>query len=56
MRRNFFNLSYYKLLTMNMGKLVPIGLKEIIPGDKFRMTTTAPIVTGKQNCVSFHLL
>jgi len=43
MRRSLFNLSYYKLLTMNMGNLVPIGLKEIIPGDKFRVTTTAMV-------------
>ena len=43
MRRSAFDLSYYKLLTMNMGKLVPIGLKEVIPGDKFRVSTNCLI-------------
>lgn len=35
MRRNPVNLSHYKLATMNMGQLVPIGLTEVLPGDTF---------------------
>lgn len=41
MKRNKFSLSHHKLLTCNMGNLVPIGLLEVLPGDSFQMATSA---------------
>jgi hypothetical protein len=42
-KRNKFSLSNYKLATMNMGELVPIGLTEVLPGDTIQQTTSALI-------------
>ena len=39
-KRNKFSLSNYKLLTCNMGELVPIGLTEVLPGDTIQQTTS----------------
>ena len=33
--RSAFNLSYSKLLTMDMGQLIPIMCDEVVPGDVF---------------------
>lgn len=38
-KRSTFNLSCDRKLTFSMGKLVPIHVQEIVPGDKFRMST-----------------
>lgn len=43
MKRNKFNLSYTKLLTCDMGELVPIGLTEVLPGDTVQQATSALI-------------
>lgn len=43
MKRNKFNLSYTKLLTMDMGELVPVGLTEVLPGDTVQQATSALI-------------
>lgn len=43
MKRNKFSLSYYNLLSCNMGGLVPIGLTEVLPGDSFQHSTSALI-------------
>ncbi|HEC1837490.1 TPA: hypothetical protein R1756_001654 [Campylobacter jejuni] len=43
MKRNNFNLSNYKLFTGRMGRLYPIGMQEVIPGDTFRVQTQALI-------------
>lgn len=43
MRRSKFNLSYTKLLTSDMGELVPIGLTEVLPGDTVQQSTSALI-------------
>lgn len=43
MKRNKFNLSYTKLLTCDMGELVPIGLTEVLPGDTLQQATNALI-------------
>ena len=40
-RRNKFNLSHYKQFTCDQGKLVPIGVQEVLPGDTFEMYTDA---------------
>lgn len=41
MKRSKFSLSHYKLLSMNMGSLVPIGLTEVLPGDSIQQVTSA---------------
>lgn len=41
MRRAKFSLSHYKLLTMDMGELVPVACVEVLPGDSFRHATSA---------------
>lgn len=38
-RRNAFDLSHEKKLSGNMGKLIPIYLQEVIPGDSFRVNS-----------------
>lgn len=40
MKRSKFSLSNYKLLTCDMGELVPIGLTEVLPGDTFQQATS----------------
>lgn len=40
MKRNVFNLSYSKLLTCDMGELVPIGLVEANPGDSIQLSSS----------------
>ncbi|WNK13226.1 MAG: major capsid protein [Microvirus sp.] len=44
MRKNKFDLSHEKKLSFNMGDLVPILVKEVIPGDSFRIT---PEIMGR---------
>lgn len=49
-KRNRFSLSHYKLLSGKMGKLLPIGCTEVLPGDSFQHSTSlflrmAPLVT-----------
>lgn len=41
MKRNKFNLSYTRLLTGNMGALIPVGLMEVLPGDTFQHAASA---------------
>jgi hypothetical protein len=41
MKRNKFSLSHYKLLSCDMGHLVPIGLTEVLPGDTIQQSTSA---------------
>lgn len=43
MKRSKFSLSNYKLLSMRMGQLVPIGLTEVLPGDTVQQSTSALI-------------
>lgn len=40
MKRYKYNLSHYRLLTADMGLLIPIGLQEVIPGDLFNHSTS----------------
>lgn len=37
-RRNAFNLSHERKMSMNMGDLVPCMVQEVIPGDRFRVS------------------
>lgn len=39
MKRNKFSLSHYKLLTCDMGELVPIACFEVLPGDTIQQLT-----------------
>lgn len=43
MKRSKFSLSHYKLLTCDMGKLIPIGWFEALPGDTIQQATGALI-------------
>lgn len=43
MKRSKFSLSNYKLLTGNMGNLIPCGLTEVLPGDTVQQATSALI-------------
>lgn len=41
MKRSKFSLSNYKLLSCDMGELVPIGLTEVLAGDSIQQSTSA---------------
>lgn len=41
MNRSKFALSYTKLLSCDMGELVPVGLTEVLPGDTIQHATSA---------------
>ena len=41
LKRSKFNLSHYHLLTCDMGKLVPCGVIDVLPGDTFVGSTSA---------------
>ena len=41
MRRNKFSLSNYKLLSCDLGELVPCGLQEVLPGDTIQCSSSA---------------
>jgi hypothetical protein len=43
MAKKRHNLSSYQLLTGNMGRLYPIGLHEVLPGDVFRHATSVMV-------------
>lgn len=43
MIRNKFSLSHYKLLTMDMGLIIPIAWYEALPGDTIQQATSALI-------------
>lgn len=40
MKRSKHSLSHYKLLSCDMGTLVPIGLVEVLPGDSIQQSTS----------------
>jgi len=57
MKRNKFSLSHSKLLTCDMGELVPIGLVEVLPGDTVQhaahlLLRTAPLLAPVMHPVS----
>lgn len=41
MRRSKFSLSNYKLLSCDMGRLIPINITEVLPGDTLQQATSA---------------
>lgn len=40
MKRSKMSLSHYKLLSCDMGELVPVGLTEVLPGDSLQQATS----------------
>lgn len=40
MKRSKHSLSHYKLLSCDMGELIPVGLVEVLPGDTFQQATS----------------
>jgi len=42
-RRDKHSLSHYRLSTLDMGMLTPVGLVEVLPGDTFQHSTSALI-------------
>ncbi|QKI28946.1 VP1 [Kummerowia striata microvirus] len=43
MKRSKFSLSNTKLLSCDMGELVPVGLTEVLPGDSIQQNTTCMV-------------
>ena len=41
MKRSKHSLSHYRLFSADMGKIVPIGLTEVLPGDTIQQATSA---------------
>lgn len=41
MKRALFNLGYTKLLSCDLGELIPVGLTEVLPGDSVQQATSA---------------
>ena len=41
MKRNKFSLSHYKVLSCDLGELIPCGLMEVLPGDSVQHATSA---------------
>lgn len=41
MKRAPFSLSHYRLTSLDLGELIPIGLVEVLPGDTFLHSTSA---------------
>jgi hypothetical protein len=62
MRKRFkHNLSNLKVLSMNMGELVPIGITEVLPGDTIQQRTTAlqrlsPLLAPMMHPVYTHIM
>lgn len=54
MKRNKFSLSHYKLASMNMGKLVPVGLTEVLPGDTIQQATSCLVRVQPLNSPVMH--
>lgn len=59
-KKSKFNLTHEVKLTCNMGKLVPVMLEEIMPGDNYRMHTEmmmrmAPMIAPMMHQVNVYL-
>lgn len=59
-KRNKFNLSHYKLLTCDMGYIVPLTWYEVLPGDTFQQRTStlirvSPLVAPVMHPVDVHI-
>lgn len=54
MRRHKHSLSHYRLLTCDMGELIPVGCLEVLPGDTFQHRTSALIRFSPQLAPVMH--
>lgn len=54
MKRNKFSLSHYKLMTVPMGRLVPVSWFEVIPSDTFQQATSVFLRMLELNTPVFH--
>ena len=59
-KRNKFSLSHYRLTSFDMGKLVPIMFREVVPGDTFQQKTDAllrcsPLLAPVMHPVHVHI-
>lgn len=59
-RRNVFDLSFESKLTADMGYLIPVLCKPVVPGDKFRVTTemmvrVAPMIAPMMHRVNVYV-
>jgi hypothetical protein len=54
MKRSKHSLSNYRLLTCDMGELVPIGVTEVLPGDTFQQRTSALIRVAPMQAPVMH--
>lgn len=54
MKRSKFSLSHHKLLTCEMGELVPCGLVEVLPGDSIQHATSALVRVSPLNAPVMH--
>lgn len=59
-KRGKFSLSNYKLLTLDMGSLVPCGITQVLPGDSIQQATSAlvrcsPLLTPVMHPVSVRI-
>lgn len=52
-RRNAFNLSYSVKTTMEMGKLYPISIQEMVPGDTFKLGNEVVINLQPMNAPAY---
>ena len=60
MKRSKHSLSHYKLLTCDMGQLIPVGLLEALPGDTFQQSSSmllrmSPLVAPVMHPVSVRI-
>lgn len=59
-KRSKFNLSFMNLFSAKMGYLIPIGIKEVLPGDTFQHSTSlfmrlAPLVSPTMHPVNVRI-
>jgi hypothetical protein len=54
MKRSKFSLSHYKLLTCQMGGLIPIAWYEALPGDTIQMSTSCLVRAAPLNAPIMH--
>lgn len=51
--RNGFDLSYRNLLSGNVGELIPFDVREVVPGDKFKLSPQVVTRTSPLNAASY---
>ncbi len=54
MKRSKHTLSHYRMVTCNMGQLIPIGCVPVLPGDTFQHSTSALVRVSPLNTPVMH--